>query len=120
VLVWVVIVIPKINIRVSLACHFCSFLRTVSLGGLVIGAGLCIGGEPAPDCLPGLRSALWRNRVLPAGFDEEQTQLQSFATRSSYDGDDSAYPKNHEKSGEEKQACVFSEHLAKLHKPGEE
>jgi hypothetical protein len=80
VLVWVVIVIPKFNIWVSLACHLCSFLRTVFLGGLEVEAGLYIYKELGRHYHYGFDSGHWhiRVRLLESGVEQIRPRSSSF------------------------------------------
>jgi hypothetical protein len=106
-LVGIEVVVSEVNCRVSLAYHLCSFLRTVFLGGLEVGAGRCIGREIARDYRFLLRSAPLRIRVRLLEFGGEQIQLRSLSRPTSNYRNDSGKPKNKKKRRKEEKPGVF-------------
>jgi hypothetical protein len=106
-LVRVVIVIPEVNCRVSLACHFRSFLRTVFLGGLEVEGGWCIGRESKRDCRFALLFLFLRSRILLSECGGEQIRRRSFSRPTSKDRNNSGNPKNQKQRTEEKKRGVF-------------
>jgi hypothetical protein len=106
-LVRIEVVVSEFDCWVSLACHLCSFLRTVFLGGLEVEAVRCIGREIARDYRFSLRSAPLRIRVRLLESGGERIQLHSLSRPTSNYRNNPGKPKNKKKRKEEEKPGVF-------------